>query len=307
MHNISALLSGIALLCLIIAPASLNARNRNANITLSVSDITLSVRAKQKIVNTYADGLTRISQLLPETGGDSRSLWVADTLQAIRRSMYRESFNFGKQMAQAYVMQIYTTYGLIYTPSIMGLHRNQKGTEQHANEMLHTADSLYADFAKTYYNDLYKLIRLGCLANYYTQLYANIANNVQGVAVFEQAPIGHNLYTLSIIDEQIHSNHNATEVYQLASVMEGTSFYQAWCTLVQGFVENEKKFESNKKKLSSMADFYAQAASKVGYMPPKITIHPINSTDFERYTYDNAKHKNTLLQLFIQNLKSKKL
>lgn len=98
--------------------------------------------------------------VMPKIGGDTESIWAADTIHTMATSLLNKKSDYNKTIAGIYVMQSYTAYGLAYFNAIIGTYRDPEAS-RFILHFKHDCDSLYIIAEEKNFHDVCSLSHLG--------------------------------------------------------------------------------------------------------------------------------------------------
>lgn len=221
----------------------------------------LSHTEVRELVMQYTDALDSLAQVMPIIGGDTESTWAAEQVSEQKKALMKKDFSLIEGLAASYRMHNYISYGMTYFQSVIGLYGSAGELAGYAMNMISVSDSLYNSLEQSSFTDMATFEEYYANTFFYAQLYGYLYNAQNEVQVFSENGFGHSLNSKDMLDAVEGITPEVR--FKKGRVLEGASFFHAYCALINGFATTREMFEAHKDNLISHATFFDEKSDEV--------------------------------------------
>ncbi len=292
----------IRIACLFCCIACGCTHQKYKNVDRSPEWLPLSIEAKERVVNDYADALDEFAKVIPIIDDDSEAQWAADTVHCMISAMKEEKYSFLKDMAILCHIQDYISYGMVYFNAIIGTHKNPE-LAGYALNIITQSDSLYNDLSKIDFNDVRKLALMQSLSAYNMQLFTtlNRINNDKDI----NRELYFSLYSYAVVDSvSQQEGYSDSEIFKVSCAMEAYSYFQMMCPLLSLFAGSQERYDANIKDITDAAKHYDGQASQIFQAVSEgNNISVLNDAEFEKWLVTAWEYKVKLMRTLTKLVK----
>lgn len=268
----------------------------------------LNSKTEVEISSKFVNALDSFAIVMPVIGGDDESSWAADTVHTMAAKLLKEDADFNKKIADTYMMQSYTAYGLAYFNAIIGTYRDPDASRL----ILHFAndcDSLYNIAKSKDFKDVCSLSELGNHSLLLLQLfkYLNDVNQADDEEDINMGTLGISLISSDILKE-LHKQKSYSEkdLFKISQLLEGACFFQVYCPLAQIFASTRQEYEENIDIIIEAANYFdsmSQPIYKAFKSNDRIAIP--EDSEFEEYMIKATNYKVVLLRIISNEIRNR--
>ena len=280
--------------------------NQESSLSKSASEdwLALSDSAQKRIVRDNVNALDSFALAMPIVGGDTESMWAADTVHTMAQRVREGQQSFLKNMADIYQMHSYIAYGMTYFNAIIGLpHDTTKLCNFVLKDMLASSDSLHqAIIADDYMNmKTWNVLRFESILN--MQLF-NTLNGMNNQPTYTDSDLGYSVKCEMIIDSLINKGQlTDKEIFQASCFLESSSFFKMIVPLIILFDGSSGLLAKNKDYITEAALYFDAKANSVFLCHRSNNqIQSLSDKEFEEYLLRATDYKAGLLKIATQEM-----
>ncbi len=280
--------------------------NQESSLSKSASEdwLALSDSAQKRIVRDNVNALDSFAQAMPIVGGDTESMWAADTVHTMAQRVREWQQSFMKNMADIYQMQSYISYGMAYFNAIIGLpHDTTKLCNFVLKDMLASSDSLHQTIIADEYKNFktWNVLRFESILN--MQLF-NTLNGMNNQPTYTDPDLGYSVKCEMIIDSLINKGQlTDKEIFQASCFLESTSFFKMIVPLILLFDGSSGFVVKNKDYITEAALYFDARANLVfDYYYDGKEMQYLTDKEFEDYMLKATRYKADLLRIATKEL-----
>jgi hypothetical protein len=241
---------------------------------------------------------------MPIVGGDTESMWAADTVHTMAQRVREWQQSFMKNMADIYQMQSYISYGMAYFNAIIGLpHDTTKLCNFVLKDMLASSDSLHQTIIADEYKNFktWNVLRFESILN--MQLF-NTLNGMNNQPTYTDPDLGYSVKCEMIIDSLINKGQlTDKEIFQASCFLESTSFFKMIVPLILLFDGSSGFVVKNKDYITEAALYFDARANLVfDYYYDGKEMQYLTDKEFEDYMLKATRYKADLLRIATKEL-----
>jgi len=291
----------VLFLIAVVAPNSLWCKELLSNLDnyYCTDGLTLSELTQKSVIQDYVNALDSFALAMPIVGGDTESMWAADTIHTMARQVREGQRSFLENMVDIYQMHSYIAYGLSYFNATIGLsHDTTKLCNFVLKDMLASADSLH----QTIIADDYKNIKTWNVLRFESILNMQIFNTLNGInnqPTYTDSDLGYSVRCELIIDSLINRRQlTDKEIYQVSCFLESSSFFKMIVPLIILFDGSSGLVTKNKDYITEVAHYFdARTNSVFDFYHDSKEIQYLSDKDFEEYMLKATRYKADLLRI----------
>lgn len=285
-----------------------NKQELSLSTTSSVDWLALSDSMQKRIVRDYVNALDSFAQAMPIVGGDTESMWAADTVHTMARQVREGQRSFLENMVDIYQMHSYIAYGLSYFNATIGLsHDTTKLCNFVLKDMLASADSLHQAIIADDYKNIktWNVLRFESILN--MQIF-NTLNGMNNQPTYTDSDLGYSVRCELIIDSLINRRQlTDKEIYQVSCFLESSSFFKMIVPLIILFDGSSGLVTKNKDYITEVAHYFdARTNSVFDFYHVSKEIQYLSDKDFEEYMLKATRYKADLLRIATRGILSLK-
>lgn len=257
----------------------------------------------RELVCQYADALDSLAQVMPIIGGDTESTWAAEQVSNQRNTLMDKDFSLTEGLAASYRMHNYISYGLTYFQAIIGLYGSAGEFAGYAMNMISVSDSLYNSIAQSSYTDMVTFEDYYANTFFYAQLYGYLYNAQNEVQVFSENGFGHSLQSMDLLDEVEGITPEVR--FKMGRILEGASFFHAYCSLINGLATTQEQFEAHKDILINHATYFDEKSNEVYLAIKSKTFDTpiLSDTGFALFMKESIERKVWMLRRLAEEIR----
>lgn len=300
----------VLFLIAVVAPNSLWCKELLPNLDnyYCTDGLTLSELTQKSVIQDYVNALDSFALAMPIVGGDTESMWAADTIHTMARQVREGQRSFLEIMVDIYQMHSYIAYGLSYFNATIGLsHDTTKLCNFVLKDMLASADSLHQAIIADDYKNIktWNVLRFESILN--MQIF-NTLNGMNNQPTYTDSDLGYSVRCELIIDSLINRRQlTDKEIYQVSCFLESSSFFKMIVPLIILFDGSSGLVTKNKDYITEVAHYFdARTNSVFVFYHVSKEIQYLSDKDFEEYMLKATRYKADLMRIATRGILSLK-
>lgn len=263
----------------------------------------LSHSEVHELVGQYTEALDSLAQVMPIIGGDTESNWAADQVSEQRKALLEKDFSLTEGLAASYRMHNYISYGMTYFQAIVGLYGSAGEFAGYAMNMISVSDSIYNSMEQGSYKDMATFEDYYANTFFYAQLYGYLYNAQNEAQVFSENGLGHSLQSNGLLNEVEGITPEVR--FKMGRILEGASFFHAYCSLINGFATTREMFEAHKDDLISHATFFDEKSNAVyqAIKSKNFNAEIISDKSFSAFMKESTERKVWMLRRLTEEIR----
>lgn len=258
----------------------------------------------QDMVMSYADALNEYAKVIPIVGMDTESAWAANEVQAMRDSISTGSMSMRESLAMIYRMQTMASYGLNYALSVFAMPTAEGENAAYAFHSASVFNEHYSIERSNGFQRDSALCSLGDKSFFYTQIYANLYNELHGVNAFSTIDFGCSLQFGALVSYLLDEGLESSDVMKVHTIIDGYSFFQSYVPLVRGFCMDEEVDSVQRPIIIKAANFFDGQMDKLFRKCAKSndSIHAYLEKNFDSYVSKSLDYRLKILGFLTDNI-----